>query len=440
MNGAEVFSNKNIAERTYGRDAKPERMLDVKSGRRKRWSMNDGMMSMPVSLLLYYISFSLFLVGNCVASTTAPDTSRFKLMCQVMAIVLLLLKLIGSNFGVKQIALFVPITLIFAYSGYISSDFALLWSWLFIVSGNGVSLQGLAKVALTIFSVSFFVTALMAVTGFIPNIVMIRTGTDTLRYALGYRHPNGVGKQIFEILAAVLVLHFPKFKFTDIILCVISFFAIWLLVDSRTSMMCVMLAMLIIALQTSGFIGRHEKGVLDFALMLFVLEVIFSIWSMCIGPASNGLLSALDKHLSNRIYYSNYYFSNYGISLFGQNLETATTLAGAGYYFEGYVIDNAYCHMLLVHGLVPFLTMTLLIGMCYLKMRKERVFTALTFSFVLFTFLGMTENSAMNFYTAYYLIGLCPVFFGTSTCEALGIGNCLSGKRHYVTIASEGRQ
>ena len=371
-----------------------------------------GISSMKNTIFLYYCSFALFLFGNCMASTTIGGTASFKLGCQIVAIVFLVGKLGFDRFGAKQLLLFLPITAAFAYSGYVSSDFALLWSWLFIVTGSGIDVKRLAKGALCVFLITLILTVGLALSGAIENIVMTRTGTDGLRYALGFRHPNGLGRQILEVTIAVLIIRFPHFRFTDYLICAASFIAIWQLTDSRTSMICLIFAVVVCMSVTSDFIRGHEGGVLWLAFILFGIEVGMSIATMFINPHGGAVAAALNQLLSDRPYYDNYYFTNYGVQLFGQNLESIVSIAGSGYSFDGYVIDNAYCHMLLVNGFVPFLIMIVFIGFCYVRMAQEGRFTALTMAFVLFTFLGITESSAINFYTAYYLIGLCPLFFG----------------------------
>lgn len=387
-----------------------------------------GITSMRLTTFLYYCSFALFLFGNCIASTTIEGTADFKLGCQIIAIIFLVGKLCFDRFGARQLLLFLPITAVFAYSGYVSSDFALLWSWLFIVTGSGADIKRLAKVALCVFLVTLVLTVCLSLGGAIENIVMTRTGTGGLRYALGFRHPNGLGRQILEVAIALLIIRYPRFRFTDYLICCLAFLAIWQLTDSRTSMICLLFAVLVCAFVSGGFVRKHEKGVLWFALILFGVEVMLSVATMFINPHGSAVASALNQLLSDRPYYDNYYFTNYGVRLFGQNLESIVSIAGSGYSFDGYVIDNAYCHMLLINGLVPFLVMIGLIGLCYVRMIKEGRFTALAMAFVLFTFLGVTESSAINFYTAYYLIGLCPLFFGRPLSSACSDGQ--SSSRH----------
>lgn len=371
-----------------------------------------GIFGMKITVFLYYCSFALFLLGNCVASTTIDGAATFKLGLQIVAIVFLVGKLGFDKFGERQLFLFLPITAIFAYSGYMSSDFALLWSWLFIVSGSGIDVKRLAKVALCVYLITLVLAIGLALSGAIENVIMTRGETGGFRYALGFRHPNGLGRQILGVAIAVLIIRYPHFRFTDYLVCAAAFIAIWQLTDSRTSMICLIFGIIVCALVSSGFVRKHERGVLWFTLILFGIEVALSIATMFINPRGSAAASALNRLLSDRPYYDNYYFMNYGIQLFGQNLESIVSIAGSGYSFSGYVIDNAYCHMLLINGAMPFLVMTGLIGLCYVRMVQEGRFTVLTMAFVLFTFLGITESSAINFYTAYYLIGLCPLFFG----------------------------
>lgn len=369
---------------------------------------------MNVMLLLYYVSFALFLIGNCAASTTSTNAfvPDFKLGCQIVAIALLLFKVAFDRFGLKQMALFVPISLVFACSGHVSADYSLLWGWLFIVTGSGAKLANLARIALIVFGFSLVITVGFALTGVISNPIIYRG--DTPYYTYGFTHINSLGLNIYEIVIALMVLRFPRYDIGDYLYCIAAFVLIFLTTGSRTSMLCVISAFAMIVLVKSGFDAKHGRGLLRAIELLFVFEVLFSLCFLLVDPSAGGLFGAIDKLLSNRVYYAHYYFQNYGIGLFGINMEGIESLSPAGYYFSGFVIDNAYCHAILVNGLIPYLIMIILIYRCYRSMRKEGDFTVLAMALALFSFVGISEASALNFYTAYALLALTPTFFGAS--------------------------
>lgn len=370
--------------------------------------------NMNAMLFLYYVSFALFLIGNCAASTTSTNEliPSFKLGCQLVAIAFLMLKLTFDRFGLKQLALFVPVSLAFGYSGYVSSDYSLLWGWLFIVTGSGAKLSDLARIALLIFGSSLLITVGLALAGAIPNPVIYRG--DTPYYTYGFTHINALGLNIYEVIIALMVLRFPSYTVADYLYCIAAFLLTLIATGSRTSMLCVMVAFLMIAIVKSGFASKHERGLLRAVELLFVFEVLFSLCFLFVDPSAGGIFGVLDKLLSNRIYYAHYYAQNYGIGLFGCNLESIETLSPAGYWFSGFVIDNAYCHAILVNGLIPYLIMVALIYRCYRSMRMEGHFTSLVMTMTLFSFIGVSEASALNFYMAYALLALTPTFFGSS--------------------------
>ncbi len=367
---------------------------------------------MSVMTLAYYCSFTLFLAGNCAAATTATSEliPAFKLGCQLIAIAFLLLKLVFDRFGTKQMALFVPISLVFAYSGHVSSDYSLLWGWLFIVTGSGAKLSDLARIALVVFGASLLITVGLALTGVIRNLVLYRD--DISYHALGFTHINSLGLRFYELAIALMLLRYPRYGVFDSLYCIAAFVLIYILTGSRTSMLCVLAIFAMILLVRSGFVFRHEKGLLWAFEVFFVLEVLISLGFLFADPAVGGFIGAIDDLLSGRIYLAHYYFVNYGISLFGNNFDGILSLASGGYYFQGVVIDNAYCHAILVNGLAPYLIMVGLIFQCYRSMRKEGRFTPLAMAMALFSFIGVSEASALNFYTAYALLAITPMYFG----------------------------
>lgn len=382
----------------------------------RQFSLFSVLGNMNVMHMLYYAAFTLFVIGNCAASTTStsPFLPSLKLGCQIVAIAFLLLKVLFDRFGLKQLALFAPISFAFAYSGYICSDYSLLWGWLFIVTGRDAKLINLARIALFVFASSLVITVALSLVGVIPNLLSYR-GSHTY-YAFGFTHINALGLCIYEIVIALMILRYPKYTIGDYAYCILSFFLILVTTGSRTSMLCVAAALLMIVLVKSGFAFKHSRGLLLILKTLFVFEVLFSLCFLFVDPTAGGVFSLIDNVLSNRAYYAHYYFQQAGIGLFGTNFDGFETLTAGGYYIDGIVIDNAYCHAILVNGLIPFLIMVALIYKCYRKFRTEGQFTVIAMAMALFSFVGLTEGSALNFYTAYALLALTPVYFGTSLC------------------------
>lgn len=380
----------------------------------KQFSLFSVFGDMNVMHMFYYAAFTLFVIGNCAASTTStnPFLPSLKLGCQIVAIAFLLLKVLFDRFGLKQLVLFAPISIAFAYSGYICSDYSLLWGWLFIVTGRDAKLVYLARIALFVFASSLMITVSLSLVGVIPNLVSFR-GSHTY-YAFGFTHINALGLCIYEIVIALMVLRYPNYSVGDYVYCIFSFFLILVATGSRTSMICVAAAFLMIVLVKSGFAFRHSRGLLLILKTLFVFEVLFSLCFLFADPTNGGVFGLIDKLFSNRVYYSHYYFQQAGIGLFGNNFDGFETLAAGGFYIDDIVIDNAYCHAILVNGLIPFLIMIALIYKCYCRFRTEGRFTVLAMAMALFSFVGLSECSALNFYTAYALLALTPVFFGTS--------------------------
>lgn len=380
----------------------------------KQEAVFSSLANMNAMLLFYYTAFALFLIGNCAASTTSSNTfiPSFKLALQIAAIALLLLKVAFDRFGLRQMALFIPISLAFAYSGHICSDYSLLWGWLFIFTGRDVKLVNLARIALLIFLSSFVITVALSVIGVLPNLVIYRG--DTPYHTFGFTHINSLGLVIYEIVIAAMILKYPRYGFGDMFYCIAAFILIFVMTGSRTSMLCVAAAFAMILLVRSGLAAKHERGLLWILELLFIFEILFSLCFLFADPSAGGFFGAIDKLFSNRVYYAHYYFQNYGIKLFGNNFEGFESLAAGGYYIEGFIIDNAYCHAILVNGLIPYLIMIVLIFLSYRKMRIEGHFTAIAMALSLFSFVGLSEASALNFYTAYALVALVPTFFGTS--------------------------
>ena len=386
--------------------------IDLTSDRDALSPSKSAFLNMDLSGFIYYAAFALFLTGNCIAATTAVNVAGVKLGLQLCAIALLCLKILLERIRPKQVALCIVLTGVFAYSGVVSSDYALLWGWLFIYCGQGIRLKSLAKIALVVFGLSTILTIALAGVGVLPSLEFHRSGSTLIRYALGFTHPNSLALRGVEITVALLLIRYERYTFFDCFYALVIAVLVWALTNSRTATLCIIFALVIALLMCTDFVRRHKRGFLIFCFVLFLFEIVFSVSWAVLGPTANSVYAGLNELLSSRIYYAHYYFEHFGIQLFGQNLENVTAYAESGYYFQGALIDNAYCSVLINNGLVPLVALVLLIMRSYLEALRQESCSSLLLGLVVFGFMGLSECSALNFYTAYALIALCAPFFG----------------------------
>ncbi len=394
--------------------------LGLTKGKSSYSPKTTALLNMDVGVFIYYMSFTFFLIGNCIAATTAENVAGVKLGLQICAIALLFLKILLERIRPKQVAICIVITGIFAYSGVISSNFTLLWGWLFICCGLGIRLKSLAKIALVVFVLSTILTIFLASIGVLASLEFHRSGSTLTRYALGFTHPNSLALRGVEITVALLLIRYQRYTFFDCFYVLVAAVLVWAVTNSRTASLCIVFAFVFALLICSDFVQRHKQGFLCFCLALFLFEIIFSVSWAVLGPEANSIYAGLNDLLSGRIYYAHYYFDHFGVKLFGQNLENVTVYAELGYYFQGLLIDNAYCNVLINNGFVPFMALMLLLLRSYLEMIRQGACSSLLLGLVVLGFLGLSEASAFNFYTAYVLIALCPPFFDRPVLFAEG--------------------
>ena len=259
-----------------------------------------------------------------------------------------------------------------------------------VLGMKGVTLKRIEKWALTVMSVCFTITILLAVTGIKKDIAYPADGRtffgSVMRRGLGYPIFNTMfTTYIILIVLIMLVVHFDNIKGLIVTSAFLYAFALYFYIYtcSNTGLIVttVYLALNILFYK----INRVNKIAGIFIEMIYPFCMLLSI----LGPVliTGDAFNKLDQIFHNRFNYSRYYLTTEPITLFGVRFAPAWT--------ENVYIDSSFLYSFLQIGIIPCIILTFMmmkmIHDAVVNNRKKEL--AVIISFCL---LGMSDPFFFN--------------------------------------------
>lgn len=364
---------------------------------------------MGVGEFLYYAAFAFYVMDFATDHTTFADflfipVATWHTIFKVAILMLLLSKFMMQRASFKGWAIATFLVLIGFLSWRQSDEGWLFWLALFVVCANDVRLRPLAIIVFTAFLATIVVTIMFASTGMIENRLSVRAGVT--RSAMGFTHPNTLGLYLFVICTAFSVIRFGKSPIPDLLLISIAVVINLTVADSRTTaLLSVFQALLLIVFYCIRSKDGRKITRRCFAILIIGI-IILSIYFMVCYEPSNPLHAMINKVLSGRLRLAKGYYSMQPLTLLGSTFEGLPPI----YYEDGvpktFVVDNAWCHLILRFGIVPAL---LFIGgflTLFFRLLREERWDALLFGLVLMSVYGLSENFGIRFECNFFLYAL----------------------------------
>lgn len=345
----------------------------------------------------------------------SPDISRstFNDYIQLFILVILICKFLSQQTNLRGWIISFIVIIVGFFSWRMSKEGWLFWLVLFVMCSQGVDLKLLAGLTFVITCVLTVVVMACSALGVTPNLSSMRDGV--LRYTMGFTHPNFLGLYLLLICVSFTSFKFGKKIIPDIALVSITTAVNLIVADSRSS--AVLAALLVVMLFAFRFArGAHTQRVLSWICFVVVLAaVVSSYYFMIAYDPANPVDAALDSALSGRLHLQNGYFKMQPLTPFGSDFSQFEPI----YWEDGrpyeFVVDNAFCHLLLRYGIVP--TVFFMAGLFALlaKLLHERRCGVLLFGITLMMVYGMTETLGIRVECDFFLVAMgSELLFGGS--------------------------
>lgn len=393
---------------------------------------------------LYYASFFLYQISIWISYTnfiglieSAPIAATFFALLKSAALVLLALKLVLQSYRIGQLVLagLVVVAVLLQQVLFPEGSFFTMLAF-FIIAAKDIKLVKLAKIALFVqLTVLFASWAGWFVGELLPSDYRGRLFLE-YRLNLGYLHPNTLGLAIFAICSTVLLVQYPRFRWSFYGLLIIGFAVSVLLAESRTIALCLAVMFIFSAMMTtSPQSGLSEKTIVR--LSVGVVVFLFVAWwaVVCLYNPNNPLMSLLDRLLSNRVMLSNYYLNALPVTPFGVDPGNYNLAIGT---YTGFICDNAYVKTLITYGWLPAsVLMAIYFGsMMYFAANGRHPGGVLCL--VLFALSGFMESYMFNFALNYSLVCVGYIIY-QSSCSSDSLARNASSVKSSIahTIASK---
>ena len=364
---------------------------------------------------VYYFAFGAYALAYILSYTTLNNYQLTKFI-QYASLILLFVKMLFQRFTLKSATISFVLISVGVISWIVTDDLNFLILFLFIVAGSGISIKQLASIVLVEELVIMFVVVSCSQLGLIENITQIRAGVDgdTVRYAMGYSHPNRFGSSMLAIACSFAVIQFPKFSKKDIVIYIGLALLTIAVADSRTSALMIVGVLIAAAVLSTLKTARSKKMACAIMLLVLLVLICFSLYAMCFYSASNNVLAMADNVLSGRLTLAHFYYEHFPIKVFGYVVSNLENLVSG---YDNIVIDNAYAKLFILYGFVPGIIFILLYVSIFVSALKSSNITPVVFAAFIYACVGLTEWQAMHFAMNYALIGCAYLIYSNPSVE-----------------------
>lgn len=357
--------------------------------------------------ILFY--FSYFLVVSSEMLTQVKYIAGYLKYFDYLAILILFVVFLiqSKNYSFKSFIYSIIFIFLSVIVTYVSKDSNILKLVLFLICFKDINFSECVKVDFYIKLLLVLLVMLLYSFNMTVNIPVYRNGV--LRKAFGFKHPNKIGMYLMMICLDCIYLSKGKFNmyYSFVILIIITF--LFMFVDSRTSVLIVILAISFIYINkiTKSKIIENKLvkiGTSNLFLIMTLLTLLLTILT------SNGNLLAvkINRVLSYRFTFNKYFLTQYHISLFGNNIITNNM----------YLLDSSYINILLRYGIIMWIWIYFLFFKTINKLYNDKEFVLLIIIILLMLY-GFSESFLYKITANVFLL-----YFGkilnkeVTSCEA----------------------
>ena len=382
---------------------------------------------------LFYLGYGLYTFILLLDNSTLNEDALFLIVDNAFKLVPLVMLSAASILALyhsPRTTIYSIITLLAGLLSYLfSEDGAFFWLTLCFAACRGAKLRDLACVNLLSTCIATSVVLALWLGGQIPQAIDLNN--EAIRYSLGFSTPNRCANTLLAIFIAYGILSIKKGSMRSTYLMgALLMCSSYLITHSRTTV--VMFAVSALAFAFFRSIDRlsleWKKACSFVALIIVGLCIGTSIIMAYTYTPDNSLLSSINDALSQRLSYARMYTERYSVPLFGRDFSDAPVEFGNGRQGTHFLVDNAYVHVLLRFGIVPFAIYVIAILTPMLQSALRGKWEATTLGLLIMAIFGVSETNAIYAETNYFLISGVSMIISGESCNYLN-EDCNEGNR-----------
>lgn len=311
----------------------------------------------------------------------------------------------------KKFIIHLLITLLIVVVACHNKLFSLLYLWFFLLSIHPISFKKIAKVVLIFTSIAVFIVVLLTTLGYGENIIFERLGWMCFyRYSFGFLDPNTFSAYLFQICMSLVYLRWKDFGSKDNLFLFAIFCLVTFFANSRTT--SVLLVLLMLLVNFSRFWGEISLKINYIAAkILFVLCPVFSFLIAKLYGYGIPLALSIDGLLSCRLRNMCFCMATYPLSFWGNTILVK---------YDMHVLANLYGILLIKYGICIFL---LFLASYFLMIRKTYLHKDIPLMIILV--LTLVQAVSEQFFLIPY------INFTILAFSALLNNNCLFTKQDF---------
>ena len=274
-----------------------------------------------------------------------------------------------KKYSLKELMTFLVVGILLLIGYVVSGQAAYFKGFLLIIASKNIPYRKILNVCRKALTFVLGLGIFIFLIG-ISNSGISRRGAS----GLGFGHPNVTAQLIMIIILLWTSEKAGKLKPIHYIGIELGGLITFLLTDSKTSTIVILLIPLVIVfsekIMSRTWYSKVPKFLMTYSQLLVIL---FTYLSARFLETSN-MLKTLDLFFTNRLFLNYYVLNKFGIKLFGQNVtlrDNSGTIYNNihGWYNWSVTCDCSYMVTLLVMGLIP--TVIILIG--YILLMKKAI-------------------------------------------------------------------
>lgn len=369
------------------------------------------MKKINVNNFLFFLGYALILFSDMFSSVNKITNYVNYIDYIGLAILsfLIFLRLKDERIVLKKIIILFflcfALFLIKIYSG----DNLLIKLFIIILAFREIEINHFVKIDMMIRLVYLLIVVALFKAGLTSNYYIYRED-GSIRSSMGFSHPNNFGQYILVLCCDYIFLKFNKLKLIDYIIPIGGAIIIDIFSNSRTSIFCMLLLILLTLIYRFMPKIFENKMIKKTIINIFLVFTIIAGLSVYLYNSGNPLFTKINDTLSNRLSYASRFLEEYNINLFGNEITMLYTQEARRAGLKPWVLDNSYLVCILRYGLVGYILIYFLTRSGLKKIYETKRYEIIIM-WIIFSLNGIFENYLFKIHFNPYLIILSYLLY-----------------------------
>ncbi len=300
--------------------------------------------------ILFFSGYAAFMLNNFLLNTQFMLENRglfIGIGSTLIALEFLLNLIAGKIPLTKRLLWFIPIISISSFSYQITQDHNILLVVITMLGTFTLSMDKFIKYDLPVRTTITALVITLSLLGLVQGGDATRE--DTIRYSLGFPHPNTLGLEIM-IIALEFYYIFKRHRTLTFVTTALAIYLIFTIPNSRTTALILCLLLIYILFNKTAKKLLHQKIMRIIITFSFLILTAVSLGMANLGRIDSALSDSVNELTSTRITLYSQAFDDAGITILGNPYEDQLP----------YTLDNTYLRLLISYGVIQYLIFLIL--------------------------------------------------------------------------------